>query len=113
MNNRLHALPQDLRAWQSLRVLDACYNALQALPMSMASLTSLRPQFERQPTANPTQSSSMRSLRRLDLRENQLQSLPRARHIPKLERLDLRLNPTLTLPTWIGALEDAGCSVWH
>jgi Leucine-rich repeat (LRR) protein len=52
-------------------------------------------------------------LRFLDLRANQLRQLPAGlAGLPNLEKLDLRWNKLLTVPNWIGTLEERGCLVY-
>jgi Leucine-rich repeat (LRR) protein len=54
----------------------------------------------------------MRQLMHLDLRENQLTSLPESiRELHSLEKLDARWNGLLEMP-WLKELRERGCVVY-
>ncbi len=65
-------------------------------------------------TSLPETIGDLKSLRFLDLRDNNLKSLPASiRNLKHLEKIDVRLNKGLIIPEWFHELEQRGCTVFY
>lgn len=114
--NAFEALPPCIFAMHGLVELRACDNRLTLLPDSVTRLSHLRELHLRNNALKtlPDSIAALHELRVIDLRGNPLTTLPHSlATMPRLEKLDLRWTANLSLPEWIGDLEDRGCLVYR
>jgi Leucine-rich repeat (LRR) protein len=92
MNNQLSTIPKNIGNLKSLRVLSFRNNQIQSIPDSIQNLSNLL---------------------YLDLRGNQIKELPDLSGLKKLEKVDLRWNPNLSVTPSLLQLKEQSCLLYY